>query len=72
MRLAFLAAALLAGCATQPQSVWVKPGGSEAEFNRDNGQCKAQAFSVPGVSLMQALLVTRSCMEGKGWSEVPR
>jgi hypothetical protein len=63
---------VLTGCATQPQYVWVKEDSTQADFNRDNGQCRAQGFSVPGVTLMQAVLVIRSCMEGKGWSEVPR
>lgn len=59
-------AVVLAGCATK-QSYWEKPGASQQEFNMDRGQCNAQAFSVPGVSLMQAAIVQNSCMQGKGW-----
>lgn len=63
-------ATILAGCATQPEYTWLKPGGSADEWNRDNGQCRAQAFSVPGVSLMQAVLVYEGCMQGKGYDRV--
>lgn len=60
---------LLAGCATRTESVWVKPGADQAQFNADIGQCRAQAFSVPGAmnNLMQVAAVQSSCMQGKGW-----
>lgn len=63
---------LLAGCATQQPDDdwhWYKPGASPQSFDIDNGQCKAQAFSVPNVSLIQAVLVLNSCMQGKGWQK---
>lgn len=62
---------LLTGCATQPerQSVWVKDGATERDFYADMGQCRAQAFSVPGAmgNLLQVAAVQSACMEGKGW-----
>lgn len=67
-----MVAAVLAGCATQPEFVWMKNGSTEQEFYQDNGQCRAQAFSVPGVSLMQAVLVFEACLQGKGWYKMPR
>lgn len=57
-----ICASNLVGCATTEQ-VWV--GGSN--FDMDQGQCHAQAFSVPGASAMQVALVYNSCMRGKGW-----
>ena len=57
-----ICAGSLAGCATTEQ-VWV--GGSN--FDVDQGQCHAQAFSVPGAPAMQVALVYNSCMRGKGW-----
>lgn len=35
---------LLAGCA---QDIWDKPGGSQAEFNQDQGGCQMFAMGVP-------------------------
>jgi malonyl CoA-acyl carrier protein transacylase len=55
---------LVGGCA---QTVWVKPGASAQDFYRDHGQCNAQAFSVPGASLMQVAIVQNACLQGKGW-----
>lgn len=73
MRIASLIVALmLAGCAAEPQWVWRKAGGSEQEYNMDMGQCRAQAFSVAGASLMQVAIVQNSCMQGKGWQQVAR
>lgn len=66
-----LLAGLLAGCQTNPDTVWAKPGGTEEAFYQDQGQCQAQAFGVPGVSTFQAALVYTSCMKGKGWRQVP-
>lgn len=58
----------LAGCASK-QTYWDKSGASEADFNTDMGQCRAQAFSVPGAmnNLMQVAIVQSTCMQGKGW-----
>lgn len=66
---------MLAGCAqTQKRSHWEKPGATEQEFNADMGQCRAQAFSVPGAvqNLMQVAIVQNSCMQGRGWYLVER
>jgi hypothetical protein len=69
MRLALIAAALCAGCATTPalESVWVKPGATQQEFYTDRGQCQAQAFGPGNVHLMQAAIIMSGCMQGKGW-----
>lgn len=65
-QMTILLTVLVVGCATK-QQYWEKPGATAQEFNIDRGQCNAQAFSVPGVSIMQAALVQNSCLQGKGW-----
>lgn len=73
MRLAIaVTVLLLSACAAQKQSYWTKPGSSQAEFNQDMGQCRAQAFGVASGNLMQIAIVQSSCMEGKGWQLVER
>lgn len=73
MRPATLALLLaLAGCATEPkQEPWTKldGSGSQAELTADDGQCKAQAFAVPGAmnNTLQVAAVYNSCMQGKRW-----
>lgn len=62
----------LAACATEPTYTWQKPGGSEYEFDSDAGQCRAQAYSVPGVRMLQAVLVFENCLQGKGWRKTAR
>lgn len=70
--LAALGLLTLAGCATtQDEWHWAKAGGSQQAFAIDHGQCRAQAFGVPGVSLLQAALVLDGCMHGKGWHKAP-
>jgi hypothetical protein len=59
---------LLAACAAQSQRHWYKEGATTQEFYMDQGQCKAQAFGVPGASLLQVAIVLNSCMQGKGWT----
>jgi hypothetical protein len=63
---ATILAALLAltGCASY---VWDKPNSSEAEFQRESGQCAVQGLQIsnPGVGQQQA--VYNACMQGKGW-----
>lgn len=46
---------------------WYKAGASSQDFYQDDGQCKAQAFSVTGGNMMQVAIVHNSCMRGKGW-----
>jgi hypothetical protein len=73
MRL-ILAAALLAaltGCASRPDFTWQKNGATADDFETDLGQCQAQAFGIPGVSLRQAVIVQTTCLRGKGWRQVP-
>lgn len=72
MKIAVLSLFVLAGCAANQNWAWDKPNSSEQEFYMDHGQCRAQAFGVPGVSLMQAALVLDGCMNGKGWRRVPK
>ena len=65
---------LLVGCSQEPETAGYRSGATEAEFNADMGQCRAQAFGVPGAmnNLLQVAMVQRSCMEGKGWYLKPR
>jgi hypothetical protein len=66
------AAALLAGCVTtEPQYVWQHREASQERYDVDTGQCKAQAFQMPGSSLQRSVIVFESCMQGKGWQRVP-
>ncbi len=60
-------ASSLAACATLPQKQWNKEGATQQEFYMDQGQCKAQGFSISGGTLLQAAIVFNSCMQGKGW-----
>ncbi len=62
----YLIVLLLAGCT---QYVWVKPDATHQDFNRDSGQCKAQAFGAPPA---QAAIVYSNCMYGKDWYEVEK
>lgn len=65
----WLSLLLMAGCATKKDNfVWVKNGSTEAEFQQDTGQCRAQAFSVPNAPPMQIIMVYDGCMRGKGWN----
>lgn len=66
MRFIALSLLILTSCATT-ESVWVKPGASEQDFYMDQGQCRAQAFGVPGMNTMQVAMVYSSCMQGRGW-----
>lgn len=70
-----LPALLLAGCATT-EVVWHKNGASQQDFHADQGQCKAQALSVPGAMApsmaSQVVAVYSACMQGKGWYATER
>jgi hypothetical protein len=66
-----LLALLLVGCAAQQQYEWRKPGASYDDYLNDRGQCQAQAFSTANVTAIQAAIVIRSCLQGKGWRSVP-
>lgn len=54
----------LVACASDPAPRWVGSGNLAV----DQGQCQAQAFSVPGASALQIGLVFNACMRGKGWT----
>ena len=73
MKLFWITVALtvLSGCATT-EATWEKRGATRQDFNMETGQCRAQAFSIPGVSVMQAAAVYSSCMQGKGWESGER
>jgi hypothetical protein len=67
-----LAALVLAGCVTnEPKWVWDHPSSNEQQFRMDEGQCKAQAFQMPGSSLQRSVIVFDSCMQGKGYFKRP-
>ena len=71
--LIFLLLFWLVGCATtETQRVWVKPGASQQDFYMDSGQCKAQAFSAPGMPPLQVAIIYNTCMQGKGWYQEER
>lgn len=75
LRTIVIAALLLAGCESQPKKeVWVRSdgGGSQEILMADDGQCKAQAFSVPNAPMMQIGMVYNACMQGKGWYRQPQ
>ena len=55
---------LLAACAPM---VWFKPGATQQDFYMDQGQCRAQGFSVASGNIYQAAYVFNACMQGKGW-----
>lgn len=67
MKYLALAALLLVGCATEPSWVWEHRENTAERWHSDNGQCRAQAFGVANVTLMQAAIVHDSCLQGKGW-----
>lgn len=69
MRYLLFSLLLLTAC--QPKMVWYKDGATQQDFAMDKGQCNAQAFSISGVTLLQAAIVQNSCMQGKGWYQVP-
>lgn len=66
---AFVLAVVLAGCASMGTS-WYKPGATQDDFYTDEGQCKAQAFSVANGNMYQIAIVLHSCLQGKGWRQV--
>jgi hypothetical protein len=69
---AFVCALLLAGCATQPETVWYKAGASNDEFMRDRGQCIQATFSATFATTFQQAAIFTGCMQGKGWQERPK
>ena len=66
MRKTLLVMLVLAGCAST-EKVWVKDGAGQQDFHTESGQCRAQAFSAPGMPMMQVAIIYSSCMQGKGW-----
>jgi hypothetical protein len=68
---ALAAVAMLIGCAAPIVPNWVKAGASKESLQADMGQCRAQAYGVPGVSALQAAIVYDGCMQGKGYAVAP-
>lgn len=66
--LGLAAAIALSACATHPRQ-WVREGAGAEDFHRDSGQCKAEAFAVPGAPMLQIAMVYNACMQGKGWRQ---
>ena len=66
-------ALLAAGCATVPQGQWLKPGASQADFDRTNGTCQSMASgpgmngSAGGWSSAQEKRFNE-CMQTAGWT----
>jgi hypothetical protein len=73
MRLiSLLATVALSGCVTgESDFVWDHPNSNEQQFHMDSGQCRAQAFQMPGSSLRRSVVVFESCMQGKGYYKRP-
>jgi hypothetical protein len=61
-----LAPLLLVACQNQG-TTWEREGATQQDFYMDQGQCKAQAFGLPGGNMMQMAMVMNACMQGKGW-----
>jgi hypothetical protein len=57
---------LLAACQNQG-TTWQRDGATQQDFYMNQGQCKAQAFGLPGGNMMQMAIVMGSCMQGRGW-----
>jgi hypothetical protein len=62
-----LACVLLTGCA---QTVWTKPGATEANFIQDRAGCTAQAAAAADPIFAQMFL--GDCLRGKGWTSERR
>lgn len=66
----------LAGCATSPEPSWVKPGAAEADYHRDDSQCRREATEtetrgVTGIGVGRLALnqdLYLACMRGRGWT----
>ncbi len=46
--------------------VWVRPGGTEAEFNRDSYECHRDSLSFPTYEQWQ---LYEMCVKARGWSK---
>ena len=66
----------LSGCAMreEPNFRWVHDmGASQAQFERDGGDCGAQALnSHPWLSTERGMEIFFLCMRGRGWRAVSR
>jgi hypothetical protein len=55
---------LLAGCA---RPVWVKPGATAADFERDKSACTFEAARA-GDPILAAMFLP-DCLRGRGWTQ---
>ncbi len=71
---------LLAGCATSPEPVWVKPGATTSEYHRDDSQCRREAGDTDarggsGIAAGSRATLNQdlyfACMRGRGWTRRP-
>jgi len=60
----------LTSCVSSPKYSWEKQNATQHDWYIDQGQCGAQADSVPGMRLAQVVRVFESCLQGKGWYRV--
>jgi hypothetical protein len=71
--LAAMACISVAGCA---QSTWVKPGGTQSQFNQDQAACKYDADKAAAPSMassgllsgLQSATLAKECMEAHGYT----
>lgn len=68
MKRAILLFSLLNAACSTPHP-WAKNGATQEDLAVESAQCKAQAFSVPNVSVVQTAMVYNACMQGKGWHQ---
>jgi len=67
-----LLAALVVGCAPQPQYRWVhSSGANQAQFEMDHGFCEAQALSATK-EIERGVAIFGACMRSKGWHLIER
>jgi hypothetical protein len=61
---------LLSGCAagSKTHPVWIKPGTTQEDLDKDMGQCQTKASSTPGIKTWDQFSTSiNSCMRDKGW-----
>jgi hypothetical protein len=69
MRAILLVAFLLvAGCAGS--QTWAKPGGTQADLDRDTYECERDARMLPSGSQYERIKFSEQCLRSKGWTLV--
>jgi hypothetical protein len=70
MRELRIAAASVAFALSACSTTWVRPGGTQDDYERESAQCEAMAAGNPnGVAAIQ---VYYACMRGKGWKKAEK